>query len=120
MKTKDELTVADKYQLEKLKDMIQSGKVHDGIPRVHVSKNKDGTYTAHLDGFTSQTGPTVIDALSIMHDSLLTYYERLQNTPLGEHGRNQLRVLQSFLALRTCDCQQSPDTYCYCRGFERS
>lgn len=112
-------TVAERYMLERLRDMIKAGEINEGIPRTTVEKKGDNSYVAHLKGFQSQHGKTVVDALSKLHDSLLTYHQRLKTTQLGDHSKQQLRVLESFLALPTCDCSCSPDNYCYCRGFQR-
>lgn len=115
-------TVAERYMLERLRDLIKDNTVNEGIPRTKITTNDDGTFTATLQGMPPQKGVTVEDALSAMHDYMLIYYKRLSNP---KHVNNQLsldqlRMMESFLQLRVCDCKCSTSTYCYCRGFETS
>lgn len=121
MKT-DTLTMVEKFELERLKMAIDDGLVDDGIPRTQVKRNEDGTYTASLKGFQPAVGSSVVDALSALHDSLLTYWKRLSDPKmqLGEHSQNQLATLEAFMMIHNCDCGRSPDSYCYCRGFKTS
>lgn len=118
--TTSELTVGDMINLQNLKTLIGEGKVNDGVPRVKMEKKKDGTFHVSLPSVTSADGPTLIDALSTLHDKLLSTYERLSSGefPLGEHSTNQKHIIESFLAMHVCDCGLSPDNYCYCRGFQ--
>lgn len=114
-----DLTIFNKILLEHLKKAIEDGTVNEGIPRTKVEQ-KDGKYFAQIEGFAPQSGYTPEDALSALHDYLLNYYNRLQKSAQGKHSREQKIVLESFLSLQCCDCGFSPDTYCYCRGFETS
>lgn len=114
------LNIIERTRLENLKKRIEDGTVDDGIPRTRLTKNEKGEYIASLKGFHPQKGSSAEDALSSLHDYLLKYYNKLQNGPTGEHGKDQLRTLEAFLALRICDCKCSEESYCFCRGFETS